>query len=222
MKVLSIDTSTNTGSVAIVDDNKLLAEVNYDSKSSHAEILLQKIESTLKKSGLKLDDMEGFAVTIGPGSFTGLRIGLATAKGLAVSLGKPLVGISTLKALSTSVIAGKAKQYPIACLNAYRDEVYANESVMSPKVLAEQLSKVEGEVVFVGDGAEKYSDIFKEKLGKQFKIVKPKYTLAASAAFLAVPLIKEGHASDLANLSPNYIRKSAAEEKTPDHMTRGF
>lgn len=216
MRVLSIDTATNLGSVAIVEDDKVVVELEYDSKSSHAEVLLQYVETVLKKAKCELSDLNGIAVTIGPGSFTGLRIGLATAKGLAIAAGKPLVGVSTLAALNKTPETCNVERETavVACMNAHRDEVYADESVISPSLLADKLSKMDGDIVMVGDGAVAYKKIFEKKLGKRFKIAKHSITTAAGAGLLALPRFKEGRTDDIAGLLPNYIRRCAAEEKT--------
>ena len=100
MKILALDTATKTCSVALTDDGSLAAESTIIKNQTHTKHLMRLIHSVLEISGFGLSDMDGFAVTIGPGSFTGLRIGISTIKGLAQALGKPVVGISSLKALA--------------------------------------------------------------------------------------------------------------------------
>ena len=96
MKILAIDTSTPSGSIALLEDDQLIAESTTCIQKTHAERLLPSIKTLLDNIGTKLEDIDGFALAIGPGSFTGLRIGLSTIKGLAWSLKKKVVGFSTL------------------------------------------------------------------------------------------------------------------------------
>jgi tRNA threonylcarbamoyladenosine biosynthesis protein TsaB len=119
MKILAIDTSQKTVSVAILADGVLRADIFINSGRHHSEILLPAIEQVLSLAGLRLDEMNLFALTIGPGSFTGLRIGAATIKGLVLSTGKPVVGVSTLDALSLNAAsvgqaAGIGRGYPFS------------------------------------------------------------------------------------------------------------
>jgi len=105
MKILALETATIAGSVAIIDDNKgLIGEVRVDVKAAHSERLMPSVEWLLNASGLSINDIDAFAVSIGPGSFTGLRIGLSTAKGLAFSTGKPLVPVKTLDAFASTLV----------------------------------------------------------------------------------------------------------------------
>ncbi|MEW6162267.1 MAG: tRNA (adenosine(37)-N6)-threonylcarbamoyltransferase complex dimerization subunit type 1 TsaB [Nitrospirota bacterium] len=124
MKVLAIDTSTMLGGVAIMDDFLgLIAEVRLNIKSTHSERLMTSIDHVLKQSGYMIADMDFFAVAIGPGSFTGLRIGLSTVKGFSYAAGKPVVSVPTLEALAWNF---PFCQYPVcAMLDARKKEVYA-------------------------------------------------------------------------------------------------
>ena len=122
MKILAVDTATNSCSAAIVDDGIACAELTTVNNQTHSKHLLHMIDTVCDMSGLKITDMDGFAVTIGPGSFTGLRIGISTVKGLAWPLNKPVVGISSLDALAWQCIPAA---YPICTLlDARKQEVY--------------------------------------------------------------------------------------------------
>ncbi|MEK7828599.1 MAG: tRNA (adenosine(37)-N6)-threonylcarbamoyltransferase complex dimerization subunit type 1 TsaB, partial [Deltaproteobacteria bacterium] len=103
MKILAIDTSTASGSIALLDDDQIIAELTTCTQKTHVERLLPLIKILLSSINTKIEDVDGFALTIGPGSFTGLRIGLAAIKGLAWSLNKPVVGVSTLEALAMNI-----------------------------------------------------------------------------------------------------------------------
>ncbi len=124
MRVLAIDTSTMLGGVAVMDDLLgLIVEVRLNVKSTHSERLMTSIEYVLKQSGYKIADMDFFAVAIGPGSFTGLRIGLSTVKGFSFATGKPIVSVPTLEALAHNF---PFSRYPVcAMLDARKKEVYA-------------------------------------------------------------------------------------------------
>jgi tRNA threonylcarbamoyladenosine biosynthesis protein TsaB len=124
MRVLAIDTSTMLGGIAVMDDlSGLVAEVRLNVKSTHSERLMTSIEYVLKQSGYKIADMDFFAVAIGPGSFTGLRIGLSTVKGFSFAAGKPIVSVPTLEALAHNF---PFCRYPVCTmLDARKKEVYA-------------------------------------------------------------------------------------------------
>ena len=100
MIILAIDTTTFTGSIALLKDTKLIAEVDIDSSSTYSERLLPAVDFLLKTNHLSIQNMDGFAVSVGPGSFTGIRIGLSTVKSFSYASGKPVAGVSTLKALA--------------------------------------------------------------------------------------------------------------------------
>ena len=104
MKILAIDTSTMLGGIAVMDELNLIAETRLNVKSTHSERLMTEIEHCLKQSSLKISDIDVFAVAIGPGSFTGLRIGLSTVKGLSYATGKPIVSVPTLDALALNFL----------------------------------------------------------------------------------------------------------------------
>ncbi|MGH7456047.1 MAG: tRNA (adenosine(37)-N6)-threonylcarbamoyltransferase complex dimerization subunit type 1 TsaB, partial [bacterium] len=126
--ILGIETATTICSVGIADNEKVIAEIRFDIKNIHAEVLSESIEQLLRLSGIALKNIEAFAVSIGPGSFTGLRIGLATAKGLAFAGGKPLVAVGTLLAQAAacgqcSVNSNQWSVVPV--MKARAGEVYA-------------------------------------------------------------------------------------------------
>jgi tRNA threonylcarbamoyladenosine biosynthesis protein TsaB len=126
MKILAIDTSTMLGGIAIMDDSAsdgLIAESRLNVKSTHSERLITEIEHCLKQSGVKISDIDVFAVATGPGSFTGLRIGLSTVKGFSYATGKPIVSVPTLEALAWNF---PYSRYPVCTmLDARKKEVYA-------------------------------------------------------------------------------------------------
>src|SRR5512142_2291842 len=123
MKVLGIDTSTMMGAVGIVDGEELIAELRTNVSVTHSERLMLHVDGLLKSARLTLSDIDGFAVTVGPGSFTGLRIGLAAVKGLAYGTRKPVAGVSTLDVLADNLPYCKYQVCPV--LDARKKMVYA-------------------------------------------------------------------------------------------------
>src|SRR5215472_7816532 len=122
LTILAIDTSSSHGSIAITRGNRAMALFGADSQDTHSTRLIGEIDMILTRTGIKLEDVDAFAAVTGPGSFTGLRIGLSTVKGLARATGKPVVGVTTLEA--TALNAGVAGEV-LAFINALRQEVYA-------------------------------------------------------------------------------------------------
>jgi tRNA threonylcarbamoyladenosine biosynthesis protein TsaB len=224
MKILGIDTSTMMGAVAVVEGDTLLAELRTNVSITHSERLMQHIDGLLSSAGLNIKDIDGFAVALGPGSFTGLRIGLAAAKALAYAEGKPIAGIPTLEALADNLpfcgyqvcpVLDARKQQVYAALYAPtadgRDTVFPT-SVLTPQELA---ARITGPTVFLGDGAYAYRDFLKETLVDK-AIFAPQacsYPSGAAVAFRGQAEIRAGRVADPMTLVPMYIRKSEAEEK---------
>lgn len=226
MKILALDTASATGSVALQDGHRLVAETLLNIKAVHSERLLVQVQQVLQAGNLALDELDLIAVVRGPGSFTGLRIGLATAKGLAQAARLPLIGISSLQLLAMNL---PLCPVPIcALLDARKKEVYTGfyhwdgglpvptgpELVLPP---AEALGRIEGEVALVGDAVELYRPLITEILGERGKVPalchhQPR---ASAAATLAALLFRPGMQLDPAQLGPVYIRPSDAELTPP-------
>ncbi|NVM56803.1 MAG: tRNA (adenosine(37)-N6)-threonylcarbamoyltransferase complex dimerization subunit type 1 TsaB [Desulfobacterales bacterium] len=225
MKILAVDTASRTGSVAVLGDEAILAEMQVTSEETHAKRLMSAIDSTLRMAGTGISECDGFAVTTGPGSFTGLRIGISAVKGLGFATGKPVTAVSTLDAL--------AYQFPsfpdLICplLDARKGEVYSAlykcghymewekvtpDCAIDPR---EWLTQIEGFCLFVGDGATLYSGLIKEIVGQQARFAPPYLnTVRASVvAYIGMKQIERGQVVDVALLVPHYIRKSDAEIK---------
>ena len=222
MRVLGIDSSTPGCSVALLNNDTIVAERIADPKPSYSKYLLQMVDQVLTEGKSRLDDVDGFAVTIGPGSFTGLRIGVSLLKGFVLATGKPFVGVNSLEALASTLHSPK---YPICtALDARKSEVYAavfesqkdglhpllKESALSPEDLCQ---KIKTPTLFIGNGVERYGDVFKESLGALFMEpeTQPKFSTAAGAALLASRQLDHQNHFDLNQLKINYIRKSEAE-----------
>jgi tRNA threonylcarbamoyladenosine biosynthesis protein TsaB len=222
MRILGIDSSTPGCSVALLNNNTVVAEHIADPQPSYSKYLLQMVDQVLKEGKSRLDDVDGFAVTIGPGSFTGLRIGVSLLKGFVLATEKPFVGVNSLEALAHTLDAPK---HPICtALDARKSEVYAavfesqkeglrpliKEGALSPEALC---AKIKGSTLFIGSGVEPYRKIFKESLGTRFVEPEnqPKFSTAAGAAMLASRQFAHQKHFDLNQLKINYIRKSEAE-----------
>jgi tRNA threonylcarbamoyladenosine biosynthesis protein TsaB len=222
MKILALDTATLSCSAAIVDDGMACAELTTVNNQTHSKHLMRMIDTVCDMSGLKIADMDGFAVTIGPGSFTGLRIGISTVKGLAWSLNKPVVGISSLDALAWQCIPAA---YPVCTmLDARKQEVYycryrlqdgelkkdSSEQVVAP---AEVIDDTREPCIFIGNGANLYKEEILEKLGKlaHFAGWNQDIIRASSVAGLSLERFVHHQTDDVPLLVPHYIRKSDAE-----------
>ncbi|RJQ54854.1 MAG: tRNA (adenosine(37)-N6)-threonylcarbamoyltransferase complex dimerization subunit type 1 TsaB [Nitrospiraceae bacterium] len=223
MKILAVETATIAGSVAILDDaDGLVGEVRVDVKIAHAERLMPSIEWLLRSAGISINDIDAFAVSIGPGSFTGLRIGLSTVKGFSYAAGKPVVSVPTLDAFARALPFCSYVICPM--LDARRDEVYAAlyrweggacrkilpETVISP---AELLRQINGPVVFTGDGVKIYSGLI-QKIAGDRAVFAPASRMSPSASTvgeIALEKLKQGIVEDPAGLAPFYIRRSEAE-----------
>jgi tRNA threonylcarbamoyladenosine biosynthesis protein TsaB len=221
--ILAIENSSMCGSVAIVSPDLCLAELSITSSVTHSRRLIDSIETILKSVDLTLNDIDAIAVSLGPGSFTGIRIGLTTAKGLAFATGKPLIGINSLAALASQVAYSNARI--CSMLDARKKEVFAafyqrnslgsveqigNLLSVPPAALCDTISEP---VTFIGDGALLYKMEIQERIGP-FAIFAPHeicYPRAAAIGMLAIRQWESGSFLDPSAASPIYVRPSDAE-----------
>ena len=224
MKILALDTATQSCSVAIVDDGLLLAELTRANVKTHARHVMDLIENVCRAADLKAQKVDGFAVTIGPGSFTGLRIGVSTIKGLAFSLAKPVAGVSSLDALAWQCAQSAYLICPL--LDARKKEVYAcryrfennelkkeiPETVVTPD---EAVSGIREPSIFVGNAAQMYQEKISAELGNlaHFATHGQHTIRASSIAWLSMNGLYRKQTEDIALLVPHYIRRSDAETK---------
>jgi tRNA threonylcarbamoyladenosine biosynthesis protein TsaB len=222
MKILALDTATQSCSVAIIDGESLLAELTMVNRQTHSRHLIYLINTVCGLSDLRTEDLEGFAVTIGPGSFTGLRIGISTIKGLAYSLSKPVVGVSSLEALAWQCAQSAYLICPL--LDARKKEVYTcryrfkdnelkkdgTEKVASP---AEAVRGIREPSVFVGNAVQLYQENISAELGElaHFAAWGQHTIRASSIAWLSMTGFYRQQTDDVALLIPKYIRKPDAE-----------
>ena len=223
MKVLALETATLAGSIAIADDAEgLIGEVKVNVGIAHSERLMPSIEWLLKASGISIKEIDAFGVSIGPGSFTGLRIGLSTAKGFAFAADRPIVPVRTIDAFARTMPFCRHMICPM--LDARKNEVYAGlyrwEDNLCKEILpqtaidpADLLKKINEPVVFMGEGSKIYKDIIAEVIETNavFAPLSKMSPSASTVAEIAIEKIRQGVTTDPVSLTPLYIRKSEAE-----------
>lgn len=223
MIILAADTASKSCSVAIVSEHSVLSEITIVTQKTHSRYLMEMIESAIRRSGISKQELDGYAVTKGPGSFTGLRIGISTMKGLSEATGKPIVGVSSLDALAVSF---SFSAFPVcSMLDARRGEVYYawyqftdgvmkkqnQDSVAFPKsVFADWKTPC----LFVGDGSEVYREVLMDQNRGNVFFSPPSQNMirAAHVGYLGIEKIHNQDTLDNA-LTPHYIRKCDAVYK---------
>ncbi|MEN8189470.1 MAG: tRNA (adenosine(37)-N6)-threonylcarbamoyltransferase complex dimerization subunit type 1 TsaB [Thermodesulfobacteriota bacterium] len=224
--ILAVDTASSCSSIAVsrggADDGTVLAELSLNSRVTHSRRLLGSIDYLLGELDIGLADLNAFSVGLGPGSFTGLRIGMATMKGLAVAAARPLVGVSTLDSLAFSCCS---ERLICVVLDARKKEVYSafyqkkgNNSIkrLSPiRALApsQLINEINEPVLLVGDGLTAYGDFFREELGEYYRSAPVNLVAPSSSAIglLGCEMLRSGNHLDPAASVPLYVRGSDAE-----------
>ncbi len=234
MKVLALDTSSIVASVAVMDNEKLIGEHIINHERTHSQKLMPMVEALMGNCDLTMEDIDLIAVAEGPGSFTGLRIGVATAKGLAHAMNIPVVGVSTLDALAFNLPFCEGLVCPI--LDARRSQVYTAiykweagdlHSIEAPMAISldelmEKLLARSERVIFVGDGIEKNAEVLIKNLGNRaiFSPNTARMPRASSVAQLALQKAKDENLESFFALTPNYLRKAEAERQYEEKMKR--
>lgn len=231
MRVLSLDSATASATCAVLEENSLLGEITFNYKKQHSVILMPMIDLLLHNLELTINDIDGFVVSKGPGSFTGLRIGTATIKGLSQGTGKPFIGVSSLDALAYNMAYTDGIICPI--LDALRGNVYTRiysfqKDILTPlsdsmaesmSGLLQALKKYRAPVCFIGDGIPVFKDRILEDLpSARFAPASLNVVKASSLAELGIKLMKNGAANDIYSFSPEYLRKSQAEREYEKKM----
>lgn len=225
MKILAIDTSTNLGSVALVRDGRIAAEVSGMVRARHGETLLPHVERVLVVASEEIAAVDLIAVGIGPGSFTGLRVGVATAKGLAMASGRPICGVVSLRAIA----AAQGQGVNAAVVDAHKGEVYAalyhHEGLLGTRVVMEPVHGVPAEVAarlksvtggrplgIAGSGYRKYASVFDGALGDSLAAASliMDHPRAAYIAMEGEQALRERGEDEAATLEPLYVRPSDA------------
>ena len=227
MKLLALDSSGLVASVAVVEDDNMLAEYTVNYKKTHSQTLLPMLDAIVRMTEQDLGTVDAIAVAAGPGSFTGLRIGSATAKGLGLALDKPLIAVPTVDALAFNLYGSSARICPI--MDARRSQVYTGVytfagdefRVLSPQRpqavsdLVEELNAGEGEVIFLGDGVPVYRKTIEEQMKVPFRFAPAHCNKqrAACVAVLGMRYFREGKYETAAEHAPDYLRPSQAERE---------
>jgi len=226
MRILALDTSTNVATAAILEDDVIIGEYSCNKGKTHSQRLMPMVQSLFESVGLNAADMDAFAASIGPGSFTGLRIGVTTVKAMAFAAQKPVVSVYTLDALAYNLAGSKAIICPV--IDARNNQVYTAAYKFSGQKLekltdylgihinelADILDAMEGDIVFLGDAAKMHKTFFEERLGSRVAVAPANTALAraASVAVLAGEILKEGIQENCYDMKPFYLRKSQAEQ----------
>lgn len=218
--ILSLETTTNICSVALHQDGKLIASKENHSSQSHSRLLAVFIRDILKESDFNVNDLNAVAVSQGPGSYTGVRIGVSTAKGLCYSLAIPLIAVNTLLAMAHGVVNYLKKENHILCpmIDARRMEVYTLLIDTNANILMETKPLVidensfdeflkENKVVFFGNGALKCKSVIKHT---NAIFIEPIATSAIQVGMIAADYFKQDKFEDLAYFEPNYLKEYRA------------
>ena len=221
MRLLAADTATTSCGVAVADGTTILARTAIVSRVTHSRHLLQMIDDTLKNAGLTVKALDGFAVTRGPGSFTGLRIGISTIKGLAAACNKPVAAISTLEALAWPFHQTAWMVCPL--IDARKGEVYTcryrfgngaitaltPEAVLSPEQAVTGIAEA---CLFAGTGVAVCGPAIDATMGQNARFAPPFQNALSPGivAWLGMRRLEQGHAEDVDTLAPVYLRKPDA------------
>lgn len=224
MLILALDTTTRAGSSALVRDDVVVRETASDAAETHAARLPRELMALLDAEGLSLPAVDAYAVATGPGSFTGLRVGIATMQGLAFAAGKPLIGVSALDALAAIGVtlqpSGEEARSVATLVDAWRNEVYAalyenGLQVEAPVVEAPEtwVKRLPARpTLFIGDGAAAYADVIRRTRGDLGQIAEPASPrLAGTIASLAAKVVGAGHRPPPHAIRPLYVRRPDAE-----------
>ena len=232
MRVLAIDTASDAATVAVAEDNVLIGESILNHKKTHSQKIMVMIERLMSDLEIEASDIDYFAAAVGPGSFTGLRIGVATAKALAHSCYKPVVGVSTLEGLAYNLPCTEDVIAPI--MDARRNNVFnaayrfsggALETVVEPNVCGaeECFARLSDyNVIFTGDGVNVHKDRIGELFSRQARLapVSHRMSRASSVAMCAFDKIARGEITPYNELAPVYLRLSQAERELQERKKK--
>ncbi len=227
MKVLAFDSSGLVASVALVTETELIAEYTVNYKKTHSQTLMPMLDEIKKMANIDLKDIDGIAITGGPGSFTGLRIGAATVKGLGMVLNKPIIPVPTVDGLAYNLYKTKGIICPL--MDARRNQVYtglykwnddeftviSQQKAVNIDEIAKEINEISEEVIFLGDGVQVFEDQLKD-------LIKPPYSFApahllrqraGAVGALGIQYLKSGIVVNPDDFAPDYLRKSQAERE---------
>lgn len=224
MLLLSVDSSASPASVCLYEDGKILADYYLNTGFTHSQTLMAMTESVLQISGKTTQDIDVYAVNSGPGSFTGVRIGVSAVKGMAYAADKPCVAVSTLESMAYNFIGHHA--YICACMDARRNQVYnalfrvnhdtverlCGDRAIAVKDLLAELNELHDDIILVGDGA---GLVFDSAEQSSIRLSPPhlRYQRASTVAIAAFDKYNRGEVLAPAALMPRYLRLSQAERE---------
>lgn len=232
MKILGIDSSGLVASAAVAVDDTVVAEFTVNNKQTHSQTLLPMIEQVVDFSGMALEELDAIAIAAGPGSFTGLRIGASTAKGLGLALKKPIVPVPTLEGIAYQLAETSGIICPI--MDARRNQVYTGiyrmergrlihckeQCAVDIRELLKELEQYSEEVHFLGDGVPVYEKVIKEEFKNSYSFAPAHLSRqrAAAVAVLGEQYYQEGKWEAAAEHKPVYLRKSQAERERMERL----
>lgn len=234
MKLLALDSSGMVASVAVVEDDHLLGEYTVNYKKTHSQTLLPMLHEVAKMIELDLNSVDAIAVAAGPGSFTGLRIGSATAKGLGLALDKPLISVPTVDGLACNLYDAKGLICPlmdarrsqaytgIYCFKDHKLRVIQKACAAAIEEILDRLNELGGDVIFLGDGVPVFAEKIKEICTVPYSFAPPHLNRqrAAAVAVLGMQYYMEGRMQTAAEHKPDYLRLSQAERERAEREAR--
>lgn len=235
MNILAIDASGIAGSAAYIKNGKLAGEYYFCDKLTHSQTIMPMLEHMKTLINLKFEEVDAVAVTSGPGSFTGLRIGVTAAKTLALALNVPIIGVPTLDVIAGGICFTEHFICPI--MDARRNQVYTavyqhkdgqlerltEHCAADINEQLEKLNEYDGQIIFMGDGVNVYKEVIQEKLGNK-ALFAPSFCNLQHASVLAdraEKLFVEGKGEDPSTFVPMYLRKSQAEREKEEREKNG-
>ncbi len=232
MKLLALDSSGLVASVAVVTEDTMLAEYTVNYKKTHSQTLLPMLDEIIRMVEIELSMVDAIAVAEGPGSFTGLRIGSATAKGLGLALKKPIIAVPTLEALAYNLYGTDKVVCPM--MDARRNQVYTGlytfdgkdftvcrqQAALPVEDILTDINRLGQEVIFLGDATAVYKDIIEEKIkvGYDFAPIHLNRQRAGAVGALGILYYKRGELQTAAMHEPVYLRQSQAERERAERM----
>lgn len=227
MRILALDSSGLVATVAIVEEEQTVAEYTVNYKKTHSQTLLPMLDEIVKMTDMDLQTIDAIAIAGGPGSFTGLRIGSATAKGLGLALDKPLIHIPTLEGMAYNLYGSSSVICPI--MDARRNQVYTGvyrfsegklevleeQTAIAVEELIQKLNEKGEKVIFLGDGVPVYVEQLKERLTIPFAFAPANMNRqrASSVGLLGIEYFKQGKTETAREHQPDYLRVSQAERE---------
>ncbi len=225
MRILAVDTTTPSGSVALLEEKRLLGETNCESPATHSSRLLRSVDFLLRAASCDIRDIDAFAVAVGPGSFTGIRIGVATVKSLARASQKPVMPVSSLLALAEKCVKSEAR---LICplLDAKKGEVFGAlfekqkdgltelipQGAYAPDTLFSRLPS-HRVISFIGSGLDAYGDKLRAYVRDKGRFSARSHFIAAEVGRIGWEMLREGKGVGARDIAPLYFRRSQAEEK---------